>query len=74
MGGKENLRATLKEFLVMRPDIPATIVRGQVEASIKAVLAERPAVAARDESASPEFDKFDEFVFPSGLPFRNSQD
>lgn len=69
LNGKQNLRATLKEFFFqMRPDTDVAIVRQQVEASIAAVLAENP-LAARDDSEAPELDEFAEFTFPSGLPF-----
>jgi HD superfamily phosphohydrolase len=67
--GQQNLRATLKEFFFqMRPDTDVAIVRAQVEASIRAVLGERP-MAARAGSVAPELDRFTDFVFPSGLKF-----
>lgn len=71
--GKQNLRATLKEFFFqMRPDTDIEIVRKQVDVSIAAVLEESP-LAARDNSAVPELDMFVDFIFPSGLPFECSK-
>lgn len=67
--GRQNLRAVIKEFFFqMRPDIDVGIVREQVQASIVAVQADRP-MAARDQSAALELDKFADSTFPSRLPF-----
>ena len=67
--GKKNLREVIDKFFFhMRSDSDLTIVRAQVEASILAVLTDRP-MAARDESSSPELEQFADFIFPSGLAF-----
>jgi HD superfamily phosphohydrolase len=68
--GQNNLRAVLQDvFFSRNTDTDPNIVRQQVEASIRAVREERPRLAAREASSAPESDRFDDFVFPSGLPF-----
>jgi hypothetical protein len=55
----------------MGPNRGLEIARMQVEASVEVVQSENEQQAAQKKSTLPQLDKFETFVFPSGMNFRS---
>jgi HD superfamily phosphohydrolase len=66
-----HLEAVLREFLFQLSSTPASVVRVQMEGSLK-VVRERELSAARSGSADPTDQNFEDFTFPSGLTYSST--
>jgi hypothetical protein len=69
---QQHLSAVLEQFYFhMGPNRGLEIARMQVEASVEVVQSENEQQAAQKKSTLPQLDKFETFVFPSGMNFRS---